>query len=163
MIQRKQSLYLFIVTILCALQIIIPLATITMGNPPDATTVASVEDGAIYDVWGIHYTNGGGESFYYHGILALLATILPVITIFLYKKRELQLRLCFVQGLFLLGLIGFGVIGIYRLNTMFVNTPYVLDHSFIVTTPLIAVAFLMLAYKGILKDIMLLRNADRIR
>ncbi len=163
MIQRKQSLYLFIVTILCALQIIFPLASITMEVPAEASSIATLEDGGTYDVWGIHYMHGGGEPFYYHAILAILATVLPVVTIFLYRKRELQLRLCFVQGIFLLGLIGFGAMGIYRLNTMFVNSPYTIDHSLVVTAPLVAVAFLILAYKGVLKDIWLLKSADRIR
>ncbi len=163
MIQRKQSLYLFIVAILCALPLILPLAEISMSTPVDATTVVNTNDGAVYDVWGIHYMNGGGETFYYHGILAVLAVLLPVVNIFLYNRRELQLRLCVVQGIFILGLIGFMAIGLYRINEMFVNSPYIVDRSLFATAPIVALAFLVLAYKGIAKDIWLLKSADRIR
>lgn len=163
MIQRKQSLYLFIVTILCGLLLIFPLADFTLNAPMEASSVGITEDGGIYDVWGLHYQNGTSDLFYYHAILAIMATILPAVTIFLYKKRELQLRLCIVEGIFILGLVGFEFIGAYRINEMFAMSPYIVDYSMVMTAPVACIAFILMAYKGILKDIWLLKSTDRIR
>ncbi len=160
--QRKQTLFMLITAILCGLLFFFPLATIELATPVEATVVGEA-DGALYTIWGISYFKGGGEAFYYHGILVVLATLLPIITIFLHKKRTLQLSLCFVEGIFVLGLIGFEVIGIYRLNTMFAGTPYVVDHSFVMVVPILAIATVFFSYKGIMHDILLLRSADRIR
>ncbi len=162
MIQRKQSLYLFLVTILCALPLIFPLASFTLEVPMEASSVGS-SDGGVYTVWGLAFQNGEPATTYYHGILAILATLLPAITIFLYKNREFQMRLCIVEGIFVLGLVGFEIIGYYKLVSALAMSPYVVDFSYVAVAPLLAIFFVVMAYKGVLKDIVLLRNADRIR
>lgn len=162
MIQRKQTLFMLITAILCALTLIMPLATIELAAPAEASIVGQ-SDGASYTVWGIEYFNGQSEMFIYHGILNLLCLLLPLISIFMFKKRTFQLRMTIVEGILLLGLIGFEAIGIYRLNEMFVGTPYLVNHSLIVVAPLFALGSTFLAYKGILHDILLLRSSDRIR
>lgn len=153
---------MLITAILCGLTLILPLASIELATPMDATSVGA-NDGAEYTVWGIEYLNGGGEMFIYHGILNLLCVLLPIIAIFQFKRRTLQLRMCIVEGVLVLGLIGFEAIGIYRLNEMFVSTPYIVNHSLIMVAPLFALATTFMAYKGVLHDILLLRSTDRIR
>lgn len=153
---------MLITAILCALTLIIPLASIELAAPVEATTVGQ-SDGATYTVWGIEYLSGGSQMFVYHGILNLLCVILPLFSIFMFKKRTLQLRMTIVGGILILGLIGFEVIGIYRLNEMFAMSPYLVNHSLIVVAPLFALGSTFLAYKGILHDILLLRSTDRIR
>lgn len=148
--------------ILCGLLLIFPLATGELITPSDVKVVG-VADGFQYTVWGIEYLNGGSEVFYYHAILVIVSMLLPLATIYLYKKRAIQLRLCVVEGVLLLGLIGFEFIGIYRLNAMFSGTPFIIDHSYVVTAPIAALVTTFMAYKGVLRDIILLRSTDRIR
>lgn len=162
MIQRKQSLYLFLVTILCALPLIFPLANFALEVPLEASSIGN-SDGGVYTVWGLAFEHGEPATAYYHGILAILATLLPALSIFLYKKRELQMRLCVVEGIFILGLIGFEIIGYYKLVSALAMSPYVIDFSYVAVAPLLAIFFVVMAYKGVLRDIVLLRNADRIR
>lgn len=163
MIQRKQTLFLLLTAILCSLPMFMPLATIEMAAPADATLVVVQNDTATYDVWGMHFSAGQDEPFYYHGILAILATLLPLAAIFFYKKRMLQLRMCFVEGIFVVGLVVFEMIGLYRINSMIGGAPYVVDHSLVVVAPLIGVATIFIAYKGVMRDILLLASVDRIR
>ncbi len=158
MIQRRQSLYLLFVAILCSLLLIFPMASFELN-----VASASVSDGGTYDVWGLHYQNGVHDYLYYHAVLSILATLLPLITIFLYKRRELQLRLCVVEGLFVIGLVGFEIIGAWRISEMFATIPYVVDHSMVMIAPVAAIPFVLMAYKGIAKDIWLLKSTDRIR
>ncbi len=163
MIQRKQTLFLLFASLLSAVTLIFPLITITFGAPDVASTVG-VSDSGVYNVWGFEYANGTSDPFIYHGILAILATVLPIITIFLYKRRFLQLRLTIVEGVFVLGLAAFEAFGAYRISAITSTPGYVVDfNTTVMLAPVAAVLFVFMAYKGILKDIIILRNYDRIR
>ncbi len=108
-------------------------------------------------------TNAKGLSPYEltatENLLLMLTTVvvgcLALFTIFLFKKRGLQLRLC-VLGIFLEALLIFLY---YREVKTFVHGTYSLTailHSIIV------IAF-FLAARGIHKDSKLVKNSDRLR
>jgi uncharacterized membrane protein YidH (DUF202 family) len=88
-------------------------------------------------------------------ITTIAVGVLALITIFLYKKRQLQLRLC-VLGILLEAVLIFLY---YRETTAFTQGTYSLTsilHSIIV------LAF-VLAARGINKDEQLIKTSDRLR
>ncbi|MEO6253327.1 MAG: DUF4293 family protein [Ferruginibacter sp.] len=102
----------------------------------------------------VSYELNGTENFLLM-ITTIAVGVLALVTIFLYKKRTLQLRLCFL-GILLEALLIFLY---YREVSSFTNGTYSLTallHSIIV------LAF-VLAVMGINKDSKLLKESNRLR
>ena len=175
MLQRIQSVYLFIVTVLTALMTFMPLGEFRSGQErielkmygfvykttaPDniaAEAPASVVTDelastaeTISSAWGLLIT-------------IIAATVLPFVTIFLYKNRLLQLRLCIVEMILLCGIILFVAwyMRMGYLNLKDIRLDVIVQVSGIL--PLISLIFTWLALRGIKKDILLLKSMDRIR
>lgn len=156
MIQRIQSLYLLIVTILMVVATLTPIATILVDGrevvfSPFSLT-AGEEQLASLPVW--------------LGILLILSALVPFITIFLYKRRQLQIRLCGVEAVLLLGDILLGAAYLYVLcNDVFENTTWShLTLSFGgIVCPIVSIILVLLAGRAIFQDELLVRAADRIR
>ena len=84
MIQRIQTLYLLIVTALVAVMLFAPLAWFA-GQAGE------------YGLYAFSLRSADGtlaQPTLYLGILLALAAALPLVTIFLYRRRLLQIRLC---------------------------------------------------------------------
>ncbi|MGQ1891954.1 DUF4293 domain-containing protein [Thermophagus sp. OGC60D27] len=94
-------------------------------------------------------------------ILTIAATAISFITIFLFKKRVLQIRLCGLNMGLLPGLSGL----IYYLGKTGAKNLNVTDLSFNwpLVFPLIALILVFLAIRAIGKDEALVRSMDRIR
>ncbi len=148
MIQRKQSLLLLSIALFSSLLLFLPYAEITLIDKK--FELALIPTGTIQ-------TN---SAFSIAIALNFLILSLSFATIFLYKKRELQLKLCYticVTGLVLLGLIIF--------------TPFFeLKEGMQVTkgfiTPIFVAVMIVDSFVASLfikKDIELLKSADRIR
>ena len=104
MIQRIQSLYLLVSTILMGLTFFAPVASFTVAS------------GDIYTLTTFSLSSAEvSQSTIWMGILMVIATVLPLVTIFLFKRRMLQVRLCAVEIVLLLGCIAFEAI--YRVLT----------------------------------------------
>ena len=87
MIQRIQSLYLLAVAALMTTAVFTPLAYFAAGS----------EEYLLYA-----FSLKSAETSYstlYMGVIVALAAILPFVTIFLFKNRMLQIRLCAVESL----------------------------------------------------------------
>ncbi len=82
--------------------------------------------------------------------LQALSAVLSVVTIFLYKKRVLQARLCIVGVLV--------VFAWYLCLAVYQGEPGMID-----CLPIINAILIFLARKGILADEKLVRSLDRIR
>ena len=107
MIQRIQSLYLLAVAALMAAAIFTPLAYFAAG----------VEEYKLYA-----FSLQGAQDSYstiYMGIIVTLATIIPLVNIFLFKNRLLQIRLCAVELMLLVGSVIFMAIYYFLSNRMF--------------------------------------------
>ncbi len=147
MIQRIQTLYMLASTILLGLLFILPFAEIEMNQ-------AFFE----FNAWGI---SGEQEAFKNGWSIALLlgiSTVLHLITIFLFKKRILQVRLMVFAILISLGLLG--------LLFFFVHQSFdgaTISYKIPIVFPLVIVILDYLAIRSIGKDIALLRSTDRIR
>lgn len=93
MIQRIQTLYLLILTALMAVTIFAPLAWFA----------GEIGEFRLYS-FSLQSLDGSvSQSTAYMGILLVLACLLPLVTIFLYRRRLLQIRLCVVEMVLLIG------------------------------------------------------------
>ncbi len=155
MIQRIQTFYLLLIAALSATTLFFPL------------TYLSTTSGDLYDIYirGIYTASGvkADESIYLL-ILAVASIALPIITILLFKNRMLQLRMCGIEAVLLIG--NCAMIGAYTyLATRAVAEIGVDRVGFhpALFAPLLAIVFCFLAGKAILKDELLVRSVDRIR
>ena len=154
MIQRIQTLYLLLAAGLVACAAFLPLASFASGG----------EEFRLY-AFGLRTADGETvQSTLYMGILLALALVLPLATIFLFKRRMLQFRLGVVEMILLLGaqiVMGIYYFLSYRLFSSFefhaqsVKMPLEL--------PLIAMIFTYLAVRAIFRDELMIRSMDRIR
>jgi hypothetical protein len=147
MIQRIQSVFLFLAAGLLSGQFFVPYYTIspqTVGLPPSLT------DGALTPTDNIG-TLG----------LTILSAGLALVAIFLFKNRKLQMtisNLAMVVAIMLLALFGM----VYYQTTAVVNDPS--GHTgFGWALLVLALVALFLATRGIRKDENLVRSMDRLR
>lgn len=149
MIQRIQTLYLLIVAALMAVTLFAPLAWFGVG-------------GETFDLYAFALRSSSGEVMrppVYTGIVLVLACVLPLITIFLFKRRLLQVRLCVVEMVLLAGaevmLVAYYFFGHGATDFQGMKPAIAL--------PLVSLLFAWLAVRAIFRDERLVRSLDRIR
>lgn len=159
MIQRIQTLYLLMIVVLTALMLFLPLAWFSYVTP-DNTTVE-------LQLYAFSLQSAGGEVInwtIYLGVLLAIACLLPLVTIFCYRNRILQLRFCGVECVLLLGVMVMeGVY--YYLGRRLGAEAAMHDQGFrfAIALPLLCLLFNLLAGRAIFRDELLVRAADRIR
>ena len=156
MIQRIQTIYLLLSATASALMFVIPFGQIVSinhdvpGSKIDLSTIVSL---------GTEYPILLGVP-----ILILVALLISIIAIFIYKKRVLQIKVCKVN--LLIYLVVIFVIFFYDnqgvLNAMNMNESKII-YEFGSFLPIMATIFTFLASRSIKKDDDLIRSADRIR
>ncbi len=156
MIQRIQSLYLLAATSIMTIFFGATLATFNCD-----LGLFSLKVAGIVDVEGVLFAPTAYLIF-----ITGLATLLPLVTIFLFKKRMLQLRLCVVEIILAIGvLIIEGVY--YYLGSRSFDVSALGDAtssiSIAAALPIAVIIFSYLALRGIFKDEMLVKSLDRIR
>ncbi len=157
MIQRIQSLLLLVATICFVATCFMPVAFITTHEAYYVLTSWSVQenipDGAI-----IHPT-------YFIGLLQVLLAVLSFVTIFFYRKRPLQSKMCLVAMLanFVLLLL---MLWVYPDKTV-PQIPQLdggeLQYSLWTLLSIVPLACYYFANKFIIKDEKMIRAADRLR
>ena len=141
MIQRIQSLWLIITSAIAAFIWFTPIYT---GIAAD----------------GIEKTYTISESLPLMLIVAL-SILVPLVTIFLFKKRDLQKKFILLQIVFALGIHLFEYFNAEKFKTDFTIQQ---GHWHIgAIAPFFMIAFLFFAYRGIRKDEKMLSEADRLR
>lgn len=154
MIQRIQSLYLLVAAALLAVAIFTPIASFTGGGTQ--LTLSAFE---LSDSEGVY-----AESALWMGILLSLSALLPLVTIFLYKHRQLQIRLCGVELVLLVGDIAFMTIYYLLAERVVEATAFPASAiRFGAIMPVVAIVFVALAMRAIFRDELLVRSLDRIR
>lgn len=104
------------------------------------------------------------QSSLYMGVLLALACVLPLVTIFLFRRRLLQLRLCVVEMVLLLGsVIMEGVYYFLSWRVFSDLTFHTQGFRPAIALPLVCLLFAYLAARAIFRDELLVRAADRIR
>jgi len=150
MIQRIQSIFWLMGAISIALLFVAPLAMIT----------GSVD----LEFWLNGVFDPGAEEYvrptWVLGVLASVIILITLITIFLFKKREMQMRLTVYNLVLIVALIGLGVFFALTGASDFGGT---LKTEYYSVMPLVAIIFNFLAWRGVRKDYLMLKAVDRIR
>ncbi len=151
MIQRKQTLFLLQCIICGIVMMYIPCQQITLADktlglclvPSDVAEIASTlgHFGAI--------------------ALNLGAVLLSFLIIFLFKKREMQIKLSYALMAFWMIIIAMVYLCPFVIKTDKIQA--VAINHFVVLVGIIAIAAAWFAIKFIKKDIDLIKSADRIR
>lgn len=154
MIQRIQSLYLLIIFGLTLAMFFFPLACFVGGTEEFRITL-----------WGIKNILSGANTVpaIHIGALAALAGTIALVTIFLYRKRKMQIRLCVVQIILQAGLQAVIVFYLLRAATLIEMDMSSMKYSITAIFPVINIILAFLAYRGVAKDEKLIKSLDRIR
>lgn len=154
MIQRIQTLYLLIIVALTAVTLFAPLAW--FGN-----------DAGEFTLYAFSLKNGAGEAVQpavYMGVLLALTCLLPLLTIFLYKRRMLQLRLCVVELVLLVGALAMEAVYYFLSYRVFAGIEFhTQGFRPAIALPVVCLLFAYLAARAIFRDELLVRSLDRIR
>lgn len=154
MIQRIQSIYLLLVAALVAVTFFAPLAWFA-------------SDAGEFGLYAFALKDGAGESIQstlYMGVLLALACALPLATLFLYKRRLLQIRLCVVEMVLLVGAaVMEGVYYFLSWRVFSGMTFHTQGFRPAIALPLVGLLFAWLAARAIFRDELMVRAADRIR
>ena len=154
MIQRIQTIYLLLAAALTACTTFFSLGTFSTGTEEFTLRAFGLKDAEGATV----------QSTIYMGILLTLALAVAVVTIFLFKRRLLQIRMCVVEMILLVGAQAMTVIYYYLSCRVFSSVEFQ-AHSLKLPLvfPAIALIFTFLAARAIFRDEILVRSVDRIR
>jgi hypothetical protein len=153
MIQRIQTLYLLIATALMAITTFTPMARFFDGVQEYTLSAFALKDAA----------GAVAQPTLYMGILLALAGVLPFVVIFLFKNRQLQIRLCAAEIVLLIGSLIVMGIYYYLSARMFNAANGIISIKIGIVLPLVAIVFVALAIRSIFRDEVLVRSLDRIR
>ena len=154
MIQRKQTLYLSLATILTSLLFFLKLATLANDENIYSMFYNGIFPGST------NYSTEPVMSVLAFTILLYISVILYLVTIFLFKRRILQIRLAGLN----IGLqVGLTVLIYFFARTAGNELGAVYSFGYAMVFPLISVVFLIMAIKAIGRDEALVRSMDRIR
>lgn len=153
MLQRIQTVYLLIIVALTVAMLFLPLAVLQSGDQLfcfDATGISTLANQSelVYPTWGL---------FVLTAIIALLA----LFTIFLFKKRMLQIRLCIFNAILMLGIYGMVAFFIWNLEGQLDEVTF--SVKFALSFPIISLILDYLAIRNIGADEALVRSLDRLR
>lgn len=156
MIQRIQSVYLFLIAAISILMLFIPISEFELINK-----LPTIHDVLQFKLTGLHYINENKKTIepsYFCLIIDLLIGLVSFLTIFLYKRRKHQIRHCWL--LIFLEIILIALIFIFNGIILGVNH----DHFFVgAYLPFLSIVFSFLALRAIKKDEELVRSLDRLR
>lgn len=154
MIQRIQSLYLFLVGLLIFLMFFLPLAGVVLINSQEA----------VFNCSGVHLVIKSPEGLLYKishpGYLIAFNSFLSILAIFMFKNHKRQKKLIIlniISVVILEGLLWYDKFHLSGTLTAHINIRY--PYIF----PVIAIVLLILAYRAVIKDEELIRSADRLR
>ena len=162
MIQRRQTIYMFLSAIVSALLFFIPLASFDADGNVMKFTIFGIQNPIEELSLSTTYT-------WPLLVLTVLMTLAPIVTIFLYKKRELQVRLCRLN--MLLNIIFIGLVFLYyesdiqKVIAAVEGDEYQLKVAYFIgmVIPLVNIVLQIFAIRGVKKDIELLKSVDRLR
>jgi hypothetical protein len=155
MIQRIQTLYLFLVTVLSSITLFTPVAG--LQNEQTAT---------IYELSykGLMQLSASGSNLLANTwmLTAIMAIVplLSLITIFLFKKRLLQIRLIFFNIVLMAGYYGLLFIYLWQMGKSLEAGMFI---ELVSAFPLVNIVLSFMAIRAIGKDEALIKSLNRIR
>ncbi|MDH6534901.1 DUF4293 family protein [Parabacteroides sp. 52] len=153
MLQRIQTVYLLFIVILFVGMLFTPLALLQSAETFYAFDVIGVNTMAaeaelVYPTWALF-------------VLTAIISLLALCTIFLFKKRVLQMRLCIFNALLMIGFYGLFFFFYWRMKT---EIPAIsLQVKFALSFPLVSLILDYLAIRNIGADEALVRSLNRLR
>lgn len=153
MLQRIQTVYLLIIVVLTITTLFLPLAVMNVGDvfySFDATGLNTMvaQPELVYPTWGLF-------------VLTAVTALIALITIFLYRKRILQIRLCVFNALLMIGFYGLFAFFAWTIKGQMEGAH--LGLKFALSFPLINLILDYLAIRNIGADEALVRSLDRLR
>ena len=137
-IQRIQSVYLLLVAILMAVYSFMNVVLVQSSVNP-------MEKLSLFDASTVSF------------MLSLLVAVLSAVTIFKYKKLNLQITLCSCNIILILGQLTVLVLEVIAKN--YISIEFFISN----TMPVISIILLALSIAGIRRDKKILGSNDRIR
>jgi len=158
MIQRVQTIYLGFAILCGILTFFLPFTHFYSGDVKLAEYVFT----GVLNVQSETFESSGPFSFPAFVFCALIVLI-PSISIAMYKKRPVQMRLVRLGFLVSLGFVVYLLFAADKINeTLFEGSAEVLYHAGFYM-PVASLVFYFLALRGIKKDEALVKSLDRIR
>jgi len=148
MIQRIQTLYLLATGVLMSIALFFPLLVLQSG-------------GIVYEMNALHLS-GQEDAVSTIGlfIVGVLSALTALITIFVYKKRALQVKFTRLSTILTLAFIAYAIYLGFDFSSQ-LNAQW---HPGIISAlPVVSVILNCLAIKGIKADEALVRSLDRLR
>ena len=158
MIQRSQTIYLFLAAIAGLLTFFLPFAHFVEND-------VKLSEYAAFGVFNVQsdLIEMTGPFLFPAWVFSVLASIIPMVTIFLFRRRPVQLKFTRLALLTNLSFIVYLFFSIDAIHTELCGTEVgILYHSGFYM-PVIAIPFLFLGIRGIKKDEALVKSLDRIR
>jgi hypothetical protein len=156
MLQRVQTVYLFVIAALMVAVVFFPLATLQSGDTLYSLDVFGVSTTSatpdiVYSLWGLF-------------VLAAIIALLSTFTIFLYKKRILQIRICIFNAIVLIGFYAYFAFSFYLLKQQeWGGDPLSLHVKIPLSFPFISLVLDYLAIRNIGADEVMIRSLERLR
>ncbi len=144
MIQRKQTIWLFLAAFISGALFIFPLYHYSTAALPEPQMM-------------------GARNEYLLLSIASLMVMIPMITIFMFKNRSRQKTLVWVS---ILANVAFIVAMIMKIQNLKNSIPPATNDSFALPgpiLPIVSIVLLVMAFIGISKDDALVKSADRLR
>ncbi len=152
MIQRIQSVYLSVITVLLITTMCLPVGSFVETNGVIAGVLKPL---------GLKMTNGDFQSTWgVFGIL-LLSSVISFCTIFLYRNRMLQVRMTVFAGILLIGYYVVSWVFILMLKKTLDVVSF--QCGWALCLPAISIVFDYLAFRAIYRDELMVKAADRLR
>jgi hypothetical protein len=151
MIQRIQSVYLFLVLLLSIAILFVPLAEYSIKEiPPNSIQ---------FTLLGFHSQTS--NTLVLPALIVDIAIgLIALITIFQYNKRKIQIKLCLLNVFLTLALVALIFYYAFNFNGYYIKNQ---EYLFGICLPTLMILFLLLARRAIKKDDELVRAADRLR
>lgn len=149
MIQRKQSIFLLLSALLNLLLLFIPNQHLLMGDSNTSVYLTPLQAPFV-----------SGQAHYFAILINFICLLLAFVTIFLYTRRLLQIRLCYVL------MVSWLIVALMLFFGGFVTATEGVTVEKNYLSLVIALAGILVnlfAARHIKKDIELLKSADRIR
>ncbi|MFI3321595.1 MAG: DUF4293 domain-containing protein [Rikenellaceae bacterium] len=165
MIQRLQTIYLLVTISLLSVMSFVPFAKVATNDgelilKPFLISESGSAQASLSAVVGLTYLSA----------IAFLAMLVAIFTIFKFKNRILQIKLCFINMVLFFGLQAFTLYSMYKassfiegMNSQISGYSAGINFSLVAILPFVAVVFTYLAYRGIIKDENLIKSLNRIR
>ena len=154
MIQRKQTIFLLISAVLSALTFCTPLIAFSLEGSKDIEMTLTA---LSFQTGGAPVTAPGT---WYLIFIAAMATLMAFLAIFGYKNRKQQVRQCY--SVILANALLIGSVALYAAAVLQAEGTAPI-YKWGIALPVAAIAFDILAIRGIKHDEALVRAADRLR